>query len=142
MKKNKIIIIVCVVLIVVVLYSIVSTNNFSNDKIPIKITEIARSLLLETFSNIEIKNTMVNPSKDYVNYVHDKLYKVEVTYVRDGKFKKIAFNIGVYKNNYIVPPELELLWLDEDAQVLFDKESEAGRSEAGTLIDSLKFYFG
>lgn len=98
-------------------------NYLFNDKIQLKISEFASALLLRTFPNAKIKNVMVEPSKDYVNFVHDKLFKVHITYEKDSKFKKIEFNIGTYKNRFLTPPELELLMLDKDAKVLFEKET-------------------
>lgn len=83
-----------------------------------KIVTVARNLFLDIFPDNEIEEIMVEPSNDYVNFVHDELYKIEVLYRDKEKFKKVTFNIGIYKRNFITPSKIELLMLDKKALIV------------------------
>ena len=95
-----------------------------NQRIEDKVMEAGRTILLDTFPEAKIKSIMIEPSNDHVNFAHDKLYKIHISYERKKQFKDIAFNIGVYKRRIFTPPELQLLELDKDAKILFDRNSE------------------
>ena len=89
-----------------------------------KVITVARNLFLDIFPDTEIEEIMAKPSDDCVNFVYDKLYKIEVMYRKKEKFKRIIFNIGIYKQDFITPSKIELLTLDENAQIITTKEGE------------------
>ena len=127
--KKKLLWIFISFLIAVILNFIYFTarSYLFNNRIHVEIIEAARSSLLRTFPDAKIKEIMVEPSKDYVNFICDKLYRTEILYEKKGKFKKIAFNIGAYKRKLIIPSELELLELDKEAEIIFQR-GNAGSS--------------
>jgi hypothetical protein len=122
MKRNIVRSLVGFFIAVTIVLAYSSSRSYIFDKgVQIKVSEAGRSILLDTFPNADIKEIMIEPSDNYVNFVHDKLYKVEIVYENKGKFKKIIFDIGVYKRRFIVPSQLELLELDQQAKAIFKR---------------------
>ena len=66
------------------------------------------------------------PSKAQVNYQHDKLFDVHVSYERAGKIKNIVLTFGKVRGVWISPNTADVTILDDKAEVL---HTRAGADE-------------
>jgi hypothetical protein len=123
MRKVFLGIVIGVVISYLAFWGYTTTKNYLfRNKLETKIIKSVERLFVRIFPDIKFHSIGIKPSNAYVNYSHDKLFKVSITYERENKIKKIQLNIGTYNRGVIVPPELEILALDRKAEVLFNKD--------------------
>lgn len=58
------------------------------------------------------------PSSHSVNYEHEALYDVHITYQRDGRIKRVILPFGFAKGTVIVPNSTDLVIADDKAEVI------------------------
>ena len=59
-----------------------------------------------------------------VKYIHDKLFKVTIYYNLNQQYKKVNFIVGVYKKHIIGPPKVDLLNMDDKAEILLPRNKK------------------
>ena len=59
-----------------------------------------------------------NPSTRSVNYIHDVLYDVEITYERERTIKRVRLPFGFAGESLIVPSTSDIVIADDKAQVI------------------------
>ena len=123
MKKVILGIFIGIILTVISYFIYLNVRTYSlSQQIETRVMDCSRRIFSNTFPDAKVNELGLEPSKDYVNFTHDKLFRITIHYERKEQFKVISFNMGVYKNHIITPPELELLTLDRKAPIVFDKK--------------------
>jgi hypothetical protein len=79
----------------------------------------AKQFVERELPGAHVLDVSVSPdSHAVVNYEHDKLFDVDVSYERAGKIKKIVLTFGKVGRQWISPNTTEVTILDDKAEVL------------------------
>jgi hypothetical protein len=84
---------------------------------------IARQQVKEALPGTRVLDVQMKTSPEssaIVNYVHDHLYDVTVTYERRGKVKTIVVPYGITGKTWITPQAKDLVILDDQAQIIHE----------------------
>lgn len=90
--------------------------QYNKVKDEIVLFSLAKQDVEQKLTGTRVLDVSVSPdSKAFVNYVHDKLYDVNINYQRDGKIKRITAPYGKAHGTWIAPNVAELELLDRNA---------------------------
>jgi hypothetical protein len=90
--------------------------QYSKVQDEIALFSLAKQDVEQKLTGTRVLDVSVSPnSKAFVNYVHDKLYDVNINYERDSKIKRITAQYGKAHGTWIAPNVAELELLDRNA---------------------------